>query len=791
MSKSRGESPATAAGQRFGNYIIGDRLAAGGMAELYRTRSIERRFEKPLALKRMLPHLAQNPPFVEMFIDEARISTQLSHPNIVEVYDFEATDRGLCLVMELVDGPDLLAVLKRCAKEGTQLPPELAVYIACHVLEALDYAHSVASNGRLLGVVHRDVSPSNILLTRRGHVKLADFGIARATERQHETAAGTLKGKYGYMSPEQVLGLDLDGRSDVFSLAIVLAETLMSRRLFAAPSDLDLLLMVRRADLSRLDKYGADIPPALMTVLRKALSHDRADRYPTAGALRDALADWLSAVGRRTGAGQLAAFIHELEQQGGDLCTWRVSTGGETPTTMSGPETRLARIELSKAVRAGREVFASGQARESSPTLEDGPELGRYDGGTAKPGSEAPVERRALAGVLALSEGLLEQVHPIELLCEIHRRRLTGRLVLQAETNVKEAYFVDGNPEFVRSNVGEDRFGQFLVRRGLLTAEQLGRVLAALPQFDGRMGQALVSLELLKPVDAVQLLAEQVAEKLTHAFGWYHGHYTFTPDARNPWPALALRLDTARIIGRGLEAIPAEILVDWELGHQQARPLIDRARAAAFGFEPALDAALAGFDGAHTLLEVVETVRAVPGRRRIVAAAYVAWRAGVLRLHPAETIIRSPGPEIWSEDLTALAVPESKAPVPRYQGDERRQHDRFEVCGTGVMQVCPSSRRGGEPSAMSATIFSATCDGVGISVAANEGDELPDRGEDVIVRFFNGREQLEMRGRIIWRSRLRPGEMAFGVVLQLPLCGARMRTAYGRWLEALLRRQRG
>ena len=182
-----------AKGTRLGNYVLGDRLAAGGMAELFSAHSLERRFETPIVLKLMLPHLARDRSFVDMFIDEARITTRLDHPNIV----------------------------------------------------------------------HRDVSPSNILLTRRGHVKLADFGIAKAVERQHATATGTLKGKYSYMSPEQILGRELDARSDVFSMAVVLAEMLLARRLFAAPSDLDVLLMVRRADLSRLDEHGAHIPKDL------------------------------------------------------------------------------------------------------------------------------------------------------------------------------------------------------------------------------------------------------------------------------------------------------------------------------------------------------------------------------------------------------------------------------------------------------------------------------------------------------------------------------------------------
>nr|MDQ3295187.1 serine/threonine protein kinase [Myxococcota bacterium] len=286
----------SAAANQLGNYLLGDRLAAGGMAQVFHAEPVAGRLDCPIVLKQMLPALAELPEFVAMFIEEARISTTLDHPNIVKVRDFEATDRGLFLVMDLVDGPDLLAVVSRCATLRRPLAPELAAYIACHVLEALDYAHgAVSPKGQRLDVVHRDVSPSNILITRRGHVKLADFGIARASSlgRTQEIASGTLKGKFGYMSPEQVRGEPLDGRSDVFSMGIVLAEMMMLRRLFSAPNDVDLLLMVRRGDLRRLDMYGTHIPDPLLAIIRKALAVDRDDRFATADAFRNALVDWL------------------------------------------------------------------------------------------------------------------------------------------------------------------------------------------------------------------------------------------------------------------------------------------------------------------------------------------------------------------------------------------------------------------------------------------------------------------------------------------------------------------
>src|SRR3954462_8254727 len=176
--------------------------------------------------------------------------------------------------MEYVDGIDVLVLLREFAQRRRRVDHQLAAWIAHEVLDALDYAHNLSEeNGNALGIVHRDISPSNVLMSLRGDIKLVDFGIARAKDpdRAHKSKSGTLKGKYGYMSPEQVIELPLDGRSDVFSVGVVLAELLTGRRLFAAANELDVLLMVRDAKLTRFEKYGTDIEPGLAAIVRKAL----------------------------------------------------------------------------------------------------------------------------------------------------------------------------------------------------------------------------------------------------------------------------------------------------------------------------------------------------------------------------------------------------------------------------------------------------------------------------------------------------------------------------------------
>ena len=296
---------------QFGRYTLLERLALGGMAEVYRAKiSSSHGFEKVLVIKRILPHLAADATFVSMFIDEAKLTAQLTHPKIVQILDFGDVGGQYFIALEYVDGSDALGLLRTSAQRRLHIPRHLAVFIINEVLEALDYAHNARDmEGKGMHIVHRDISPSNIFLSKRGDVKLGDFGIAHAQRRESKTQAGTLKGKYGYMSPEQVVGQQVDGRSDLFAVGVVLAEMLMGRRLFTAANDLDVLLMVRDARLDRLEKHGADIPPALRQLLNKILARDPEHRFPTAGAARDALQEFLFEARQRVTANDLGVFL--------------------------------------------------------------------------------------------------------------------------------------------------------------------------------------------------------------------------------------------------------------------------------------------------------------------------------------------------------------------------------------------------------------------------------------------------------------------------------------------------
>lgn len=277
-------------GQTIGAYEIVRHVTSGGMASLYlgRRRGVAG-FQKLVAIKIVHPHLAKEKRFIGMFLDEARLMARIQHPNVVHIEELTEDQGTFLMVMEYVHGCALYDLLKRLAQRGRSLNPALATWIAARAAEGLHAAHELSdAQGRSLNVVHRDVSPQNVLLSFAGHVKLIDFGVAKSTQQQQQTRAGVLRGKIGYMSPEQANGLQLDRRTDVYALGIVLWEMLTCRRLFHSPNEVHQLDMVRAPRIAPPSAH-VQLPPALDEVVMDALRPDPSQRIPTAKALRDRL----------------------------------------------------------------------------------------------------------------------------------------------------------------------------------------------------------------------------------------------------------------------------------------------------------------------------------------------------------------------------------------------------------------------------------------------------------------------------------------------------------------------
>jgi len=276
----------------FGDYFLLEKINTGGMAEVYKAKTFGvEGFERIVAVKKILPSIAEDKEFISMFIDEAKISVQLTHANIAQIFDLGNIDGQYYIAMEYVPGRDLRVIYDRCVRTGEKLDVGAVCHIISKLCEGLDYAHNKRdSNGDPLGIIHRDISPQNVLISYEGECKLIDFGIAKAANKSSATQVGILKGKFSYMSPEQVAGkTKIDRRSDVFALGIVLFELLTLKRLFLGSSDFSTLEKIRKVEVSPPTLYNPNIPEELEDIVLKALEKDVTLRYQTANELQEAL----------------------------------------------------------------------------------------------------------------------------------------------------------------------------------------------------------------------------------------------------------------------------------------------------------------------------------------------------------------------------------------------------------------------------------------------------------------------------------------------------------------------
>jgi len=721
----------------FGRYQLIERLAMGGMAELFVASSPgEHGFQKKVVIKRLLPHLLADETYKAMFIDEAKLTARLVHPKIAQTFELGKVDDALFIAMELVDGIDVLALLREFATRRRRVEPQLAAWIAHEVLDALDYAHNLGDeSGSTLGIVHRDISPSNVLLSTRGDVKLVDFGIARAIDpdRAHKSKTGTLKGKYGYMSPEQVIELPLDGRSDVFSVGVVLAELLTGRRLFAAANELDVLLMVRDAKLNRLDKYGIDIDPDLNAIVRKALRKPVDERYASAAVFREAIAEWLFEHRHRITNKHVADVVAELKPAVDDrrakvaageapvevavarapsdnldsvpivandaddvsMPVISVSYDAEqadppqkpvgtqpqevavipppeppapTPSPSSpaipipkppprankpavitvppinapakpGPGAVAALTASAVGTQTPRSLTPAKGAPIVIPSLKDAqklesgapdapiadtisaaveaivlpepsgvmsapdeppglvsreiakiplpptapsPELRHsFDDLTEEPAnmrskdiklpSPDELSRKKPPTPPSLSDiaeppddaGDFSLTSPLRVLFRLMTARATGLLVVAVGGIKKEIYVRDGQPEYVSSNVASELFGNYLVTKGVLSDGELAMALAMMPHYGGKLGDTLVGLGLLKPLEVFRHLTRQVRTKIIDVCTWNKGGFAWYAGRENPREAFPLDFNAFEILGAGAMALAEEVVDTW------------------------------------------------------------------------------------------------------------------------------------------------------------------------------------------------------------------------------------
>ena len=300
--------------RKFDRYELLKKLATGGMAEIFLAKqSGLEGFEKVVVLKRILPHLAQDEEFVSMFLDEARIAAKLSHPNVVQIYDLGKADGTYYIAMEYVSGRNVQHLIGKGQQRGEMLPVEHVCRILAGVCDGLHYAHSRKDyDGTPLNIVHRDISPQNILVSFAGGVKVVDFGIAKASTQLAQTRAGVLKGKYAYMSPEQVRGAKVDHRSDVFAVGLVMYEMLTAVRAFERDSSLKTLKAIVQEKPLNPRELNPDVPMEVVKLLSKALEKNPDRRYKTAQEMQLALEDYLESSPKKSNNVRLSRFMYDI-----------------------------------------------------------------------------------------------------------------------------------------------------------------------------------------------------------------------------------------------------------------------------------------------------------------------------------------------------------------------------------------------------------------------------------------------------------------------------------------------
>jgi eukaryotic-like serine/threonine-protein kinase len=322
-------------------YRIVEKIDAGGMAEIYRGEAVSiEGFARVVAIKRILPSMCTDQKFVSMFLDEARLSMQLTHANIVQIFDIGKADDTYFVVMELIEGANLRRLMQKCSDRGAAFPLPLACYVTMEMCRGLAYAHEKnGADNQPLGIVHRDVSPPNVLVSNQGEVKLTDFGLAKAASHATNTDAGVIKGKFAYLSPEVVAGKEVDARADIYSAGIMIWEMLCGRKLFAGKTDMDTVELVRKGDIPKLGRLRPEVDDELERIVQKALARNPKRRYQTARALEQALAGYL--------------FKHNLLVTANDLANWMREIGDGESEAAPFDVLNVLRAEFVEAGRKG------------------------------------------------------------------------------------------------------------------------------------------------------------------------------------------------------------------------------------------------------------------------------------------------------------------------------------------------------------------------------------------------------------------------------------------------------
>jgi serine/threonine protein kinase len=612
------------------------------MAEVFRAlepRSVGE--PRVVVLKRMLPHIAEESNAQQMFAEEARLASHVTHPNVVHVLGHGEIGGQPYLTLEYVPGCDLWRLNRRLTLEGRRLEHDLVVYIVRQILNGLEAVHGATDqSGGALGIVHRDISPSNVLISIHGDVKIADFGIARSGLSAFEAdTAARANGKLGYLAPEQVSGGEVDRRADLFSAAVIAAELFMRRPLFAGGSELAVLLAIRDAEVHPFVEFLPQLPEGLGSVILSGLSANADERPPTARAFWAALEPWQSRpedVLRAELASMVASIAASSRTRRTSADTIPRSTMPPTPFVLADehPSTTnvtpleyrirkpngatvgpLAYAKVVEAVATGQvdgndEISIAGGDFQPLSSVQD---LYRHVPASRMTPTTTRIESTAAADrsmdfedggfVIALARTLVT--------------RRTGLWLCEQGGVRKEVYTKHGVPAFVTSNLAGELLGEYLVKKRVINRSELDMALAVMPRFEGKLGDTLVALGLVEPLELFQHIAEQVREKLLDLFTWQSGTATFYEGVDPPSSGFPLRLDAWEILDQGIQrriaaGLESNLILERGQDHVVQADRLDTAIATA-ALPDDVRAALLLCKSPHTVEDVARFVTEQPG----------------------------------------------------------------------------------------------------------------------------------------------------------------------------------
>jgi serine/threonine-protein kinase len=562
----------------FGPFVLERRLAVGGSAEVFLARPRSGEAPAPrLVVKRLLPELREDDSF-SLLEHEARMHQAVVHENVVRIFGAGLVGSEPYLAMEYVDGVDVYGLLRRAETEQRRIPARLAVFIASAIARALSSVHDATdSEGAPLYIVHRDVTPSNIYLSNQGEVKLGDFGIARVTHapRSGQPTAG-LKGKFGYLAPEQVAGEEFDHRADLFSLAVVLGELLIGKRVFPGNGQLAVLLAIRDVNIEPLRRQAGTLPDGLMAILEQALARDPNQRFnsgnelaealapyvtPSATTLSTMLSEWVNWArdssqlakqleGRIRDSVQRMRAVRQLTTDEVDAESTILASASGTSKVRLKDGRELTDLDLATLIEmiatgdlSGEdEVALMGNPFEAIRNIED---LARH----LLPSTTATTNRLFEPGVPDY-QVLLKDTPMLKVLARMRQGTETGALfVHRKDLNNhpvrKEIYLRAGRLFHVASSEREELLGEYLVRRGRISRAELQAALAVIGNYGGHLGDTLIGLELVDAMDIFRAIRDQGRDRVASLCGWTEGTVTFYRGTAAAWVQFPLDLDLA------------------------------------------------------------------------------------------------------------------------------------------------------------------------------------------------------------------------------------------------------